>query len=304
MVASGQGLQVRPLTEFIYEQRSNADALRQGDFLKRTEELQQIVNKEGVPYTGADNRGFLVITQSCDLEMRNAKCKAKYICLAPVRRPSEAVAAQLSHSQSDIERKHHFATERDWNQLMQFVDRLLNNNEPGLFYLPEDQLVGVGEHLCAFLPLTFAVPVASCYAACVAARIVGIQNVFQAKLGWLAGTMYARVGTPALRNFLPKQQYREIRSDLLAQNVVQLRPPDHKCLFESIEEQPLPDETIEAVEKRITSLGLRATRKDRALRRVGEILSENLPDDRIPESRQKRLLELLRSDRELTDILG
>ena len=73
--------------------------------------------------------------------------------------------------------------------------KLLNNNHPEYFYLAEDVDCHLSEACVAFLKL--AIPIKSeHYDRCLAARISQLKEIFQAKLGWLAGNIYSRVGTP------------------------------------------------------------------------------------------------------------
>jgi len=77
-----------------------------------------------------------------------------------------------------------------------FVERLLNNNEPNYFYLHEDPALGIDGSHVAFLALSIAVKSDLHYQKCVDARVGTLCDPFKAKLGWLVGTMYSRVATP------------------------------------------------------------------------------------------------------------
>jgi hypothetical protein len=79
--------------------------------------------------------------------------------------------------------------------MKQFLERLLNNNEPNYFYLHHDLELGIAEPLVAFLALSIAVKAELHYETCLKARVAQLEDSFQAKLGWLVGNMYSRVGT-------------------------------------------------------------------------------------------------------------
>ena len=48
-----------------------------------------------------------------------------------------------------------------------------------------------------FLALSVALRI-SHYDACIGAKVAQLDDVFQAKVGWLTGNLYSRVGTPDL----------------------------------------------------------------------------------------------------------
>ena len=76
-----------------------------------------------------------------------------------------------------------------------FLSKLLNNNLPEYFYLAQDPELEITRPHVAFLTLSVAVKKEN-YQKCAAARIAQLQDIFQAKLGWLVGEIYSRIGTP------------------------------------------------------------------------------------------------------------
>ena len=75
-----------------------------------------------------------------------------------------------------------------------FTEQLLDNNAPDFFYLHEDASLGMGAPCCAFLRPTLTLNI-DVIGACQEAKAAQIKESFRAKLGWLAGNMYSRVGT-------------------------------------------------------------------------------------------------------------
>jgi hypothetical protein len=173
------------------------DVLGQGDILRRTPELEELLRRY-YPYFGDndENQFFLVITQSCDLVPRNTGvCKANYIELAAVRPLNVAIERELDvHAQRDFDLPFTVAGLKSRAKIEQFLERLFNNNEQNYFFLRNEPTAGLPEDCCAFLHLT--VPIKSeHYKICLESRILTLNTVFQAKLGWLVGQIYARVGT-------------------------------------------------------------------------------------------------------------
>jgi hypothetical protein len=175
--------------------------LCQGDLLRKTDAVQALLQDVHPHYAKEDYSHLLVLTQSCDLVRRAGECGARYVSLAAVRPLSlilerkidefqdpfakEAGVCAKGGSQSSIKRK-----------LQELLGRLLNNNEPEFFYLEPDRDRGLTEPSCAFLQLSIAVRARQHYATLLEARMLALSPVFQAKLGWLVGHMYSRVGTP------------------------------------------------------------------------------------------------------------
>lgn len=174
-----------------------ADVLSQGDVLRRTPELEQVL-KQYYPYFGdnEENQFFLVITQACDLVPRSSNvCKAKYIELAAVRPLRIAVEREFaSHIHPEFDLPFAVASQKARPKFEQFLERLFNNNEQDYFFLRAEVTAGLPEDCCAFLHLTVPIK-AEHYKTCLKARVLTLNTIFQAKLGWLVGQIYARVGT-------------------------------------------------------------------------------------------------------------
>lgn len=175
------------------------DHLCQGDLVAKTADVRAILEQVHPHYGKDDYSHLLVLTQTCDLA-RWPKCKARYVTLSAVRpltlvverevaRYQDTFAAQAGvcgkGAQSSIKR-----------ELEEFVERLLNNNEPEYFYLEPDHFYDLHEPSCAFLRLSIAVRASDHYETLLKARRLSLDKVFQAKLGWLVGNIYSRVGTP------------------------------------------------------------------------------------------------------------
>jgi hypothetical protein len=82
---------------FTYNHELSSGELCQGDVLKRTPELDELL-KEVHPHfhRKADYKYFIVLTQSCDLVIRaGGRCKAPYITIAAVRPVSTILGRQI-----------------------------------------------------------------------------------------------------------------------------------------------------------------------------------------------------------------
>jgi len=171
--------------------------LEQGDVLKRTPELEEILRNVHPHYGRNESyRAFVVTTQSCDLVLRGGKPKARYITIAGARPLTLAVTREVEACQGELEQKAKVCKQGHQARLLEKVCSLMNNNDGRYFYLHECGELHIDEALCVFLPLSVTIRTSDHYATCMNARIASLAPVFQAKLGWLVGHMYSRVGTP------------------------------------------------------------------------------------------------------------
>lgn len=174
--------------------------LQQGDILKKDEKIAEIF-EEVHPYfhRKSDYTHFIVLTQTCDLvprKERKDKFKAKYISLAAVRPLYVVVDRKIAEFQNDLARAAKVCSEKHKEKIKNYLISLLNNNVDGYFYLEPDIQAGLPNPSCAFLSLSVPFKAELHYRNFVDARILCLNQVFQAKLGSQIGNMYSRVGTP------------------------------------------------------------------------------------------------------------
>lgn len=195
---------------FTYRQEPLEKELYQGDVLSRTPELEDVLREVHPHYfRRTSNSHFLVLTQSCDLVRRGGKpCDARYISIAPVRPLAVLTERQIQRFQiPSLSDESPVCSERDRNRFHQFLERLFNNNEAEFFFLRRAVDRGLGEDSCAFLALSIAIKSELHYDTCVRAKVLELGDSFRAKLGWLVGQMYSRVGT---EDWTPSTLQREI----------------------------------------------------------------------------------------------
>jgi hypothetical protein len=112
-----------------------------------------------------------------------------------VRPLSVALGREIAKHQDDLAFAAGVCDAKSRQSVYLFLERLLNNNEGEYFYLEPEPAMGVLEASCAFLRLSVAFRAEEHYERLRAARLLSLDEVFQAKLGWLVGNMYSRVGT-------------------------------------------------------------------------------------------------------------
>lgn len=180
---------------WTYKDALTAD-LEQGDLLKKTDYIVDLLTQYHPYYaTHPQNQFFIVLTQSCDLFTRGGKCKSEYIALAPVR--PLRVILEREFSDSLRNRKpdaQPFASKLTRERYEDILTKIFNNNYPKYFFLEHQPDRGLSENMCAILPLSISVK-SEHYNECLNARFLQLDDAFQAKLGYLVGQQFSKVGT-------------------------------------------------------------------------------------------------------------
>ena len=161
------------------------------------------------------------------------------------------------------------------------LERLFNQNEQalGLFYLHPDAEAGISVPSIALLRVGVTLRVAH-YDILVRSRRGRLQPEFTAKLGWLVGNLYARVGTPDWT------ETRERRRELKALIQSTLGPSDPEVAprwvrqswvraaeDKGVELQDLPPDQLEAAIQKHKP----PTPKRLAIQQAERIISEVMP---------------------------
>ena len=202
---------------FTYS-RPELDKLKQGDILKKTPELLEILKEVHPHYTREDYLYFQVLTQSCDLVRRQGKCKSRYITLAAVRSLDLIIGRAIEgFSEKTIFQEKVFCSDIHKARLQDQLNKLLNNNDTNHFYLQEEPEYGLSNRCCTQLHLSISIKAYEHFDKCLDAKILELNENFRAKLGWLVGNLYSRVGT---EDFVPgaipdNNQYEQYLSELL-----------------------------------------------------------------------------------------
>jgi hypothetical protein len=184
---------------FCYAQSNDyvSTELSQGDVLRRTPELDKVLATVHPHFhQHRKNLYFMVLTQSCDLVIRDGEAgKAPYVNIAPVRPLDEVIAREIDSLRlQNIRGELPLLTHKARARLSDFARRLINNNVPQYFFLESDG-TELGQDCCAFLRLSIAIKSDLHYKTCVDAKFLQLNDSFQAKLGALVGQLYSRVGT-------------------------------------------------------------------------------------------------------------
>lgn len=139
------------------------------------------------------------------------------------------------------------------------LERLLHNTEESYFFVPESGHPHINADYCVFLKLSVALK-AIHYQVLVDAKVAQLADVFQAKVGWLTGNMYSRVGTPDLEEFedCPQDIKAKFFDETLYKDIAWLTSSQLSRLKESVKvwkrENPGKELTVEVATRLIQSI--------------------------------------------------
>jgi len=290
------------MPHFTYT-KPNFDQLGQGDILDKTAGIRKILKEVHPHYLKEDYKYFIVLTQTCDLVRRDGECKAQYITLAAIRPFDLLIEREIrKYQKQEIERKGRLLDIAYRSKLEAFVQRLLNNNESEYFYLNEDARMDFSERCVAFLRLSIPIKAADHYVTCLEAKKVELRDDFKAKLGWLVGVIYSRVGTEDwVPHTLSAQGFRKQIKDILDRSCGWL---DVKGFINELKklhsEQEINAFGEEKIRELVGSIKI-PVRKKKVLHRLEEIFQDN--PDIVSQDHIQRLLLRIENDSTFTSYL-
>lgn len=181
---------------FTYGEGCDKNALKQGDVLKKTPALNKVLMEYHSYFSKDQYTHFLVLTQTCDLVPRKGEYKARYITIAAVRPLKDAIDKQLIGLQTaQVKDGDLFYSDSNRQRLIEFLRKLHNNNDSDHFFLKAAPEHGLTNDSCAFLQLSVPIKTTEHYKTCSEAKCLELKDGFRAKLGFLVGDLYSRVGT-------------------------------------------------------------------------------------------------------------
>jgi hypothetical protein len=178
------------------------------------------------------------------------------------------------------------------SKLSQFIERLLNNNEPEYFFLYREPHFGIDEDLCAFLKLSIPLKSDIHYDTLLKAKVLQLKDSFQHKLGYLVGTMYSKVGT---EDWVPNQcdaeMFKEyIEAPLKNEDLILWLDPDiHKRVLKELKPFPLEEVTDEKFKEIIQEIKLtRDSKKKKLLELLDTVLTDlTISSDTIEKAKRR-----------------
>jgi len=279
---------------FIFEDGSgDLNALHQGDILQKTALLKRVMREAHPYYADAeDYHFFMVLTQSCDLVRRGGKRpRARYITVAAVRPFSIVFERLISKHRKNVDGFPIDICDRAQElRVKQTLERFLHNTEADTFFIRRASKDIFQEDYSVFLNLSIALRIDH-YEACLKSKKAQLRDVFQAKIGWLAGNIYSRVGTPDLESELsdPEAHKEEFFEELLYSRRVWLSPSQIKNLKTKVDrDQPYDEEAARTILESVPSDA------EALAQRVADQLVQNKIVDK---EKRETVVNILSSDR-------
>lgn len=287
---------------FTYKKDSERNSLCQGDLLEITDELRAVL-KDVYPYfLNEQYKYFMVLTQSCDLVRRGEKCKTPYITLAAVRSFDE-VFEKLLIKNKCVEDVNGFLLmdNKNWVRAYQLLERIYNNTESDYFFFYKDDLLGLPNSMVASLKVSITLKSELHYEKCLSAKILELSDEFKAKLGWLVGNIYSRVGTTDWESIKTESERKDMISNELKSHCIIGDKSQIKALKKELMERKeavkTPDDALEF----ITNYPLES-KYDQVIKVIEDIFSK--ASKNIPTQEKEMLLKSIKSSRTLKTLLS
>ena len=251
---------------FTYASPPDGNNLHQGDVIRRTTALDAVLRDVHPHYARPEYKFFVVLTQTCDLIRRDSfACSSRYITIAAARPFRLALERYIGDLPNDeIARHFGFIEESRRSKVEQFVQRLLNNNEPEYFYLHRSTDEGLPEDVCVFLRLSIALKAPLHYEALLSGKVLQLTEAFEHKLGYLVGSVYGRVGTEDWApDTLTESEFQKESRDRVAavDSVSWLQRDVHRQVLKKLKALPVDGLTIEAYRNAVRDSASLATNK-------------------------------------------
>ncbi len=182
---------------WTYQARFNKrkSDLEQGDIVVLSSKLRTVIQEQYPKFLCEGCFGFLVTTQSCDLARRKSKpCRATHIGIAPIRTLRSVLLKLLNDECKSVFHPRIFS-QSEKEKADNYIRRIFNYTEyySGVFYLHEEEKIGIGEESVALLREIISLDVKH-YQMLTKSREGRLKTEFQHVLGWLVGYLYSRIG--------------------------------------------------------------------------------------------------------------
>lgn len=279
---------------FTYKSNPDMSSLCQGDILEITDELKDVLTNVHPYFKNEQYRYFMVLTQSCDLVRRNSKpCKTPYITLAAVRCFSEFFEKLLvSKKYAENHSGFLLMESKQRSGASQLLERIYNNTEPDYFFLYKEEMLDFPESMIASLKVSIALKSELHYDACLKAKRLELSDEFKAKLGWLVGNIYSRVGTTDWESFLSSSQRKQMLAEELQSHCIIGTKSQIAILKKELTSNAKNLQTQEAVEDFILGCHI-DTPYDKMIKILEDVIQTS--SNNIPKKEKETLIKTIKS---------
>jgi len=237
---------------------------------------------------------FMVLTQSCDLVRRNGStCKTPYITLAAVRSFDAFFENQLL-KEKYAENLNGFLlmNTKQKERAYQFLERIYNNTEQDYFFLYKEPRLHLEESMIAMLKVSIALKSEMHYEQCLSAKLLELSDEFKAKLGWLIGNIYSRVGTTDWESIYTKRERTDMLNEELRVHCIITSKEKIKELKDALRKNADKLQSEEAVIDFITNCHI-DSQYDKMIQIIEEVIAST--GKAVPEAERTKLLNAIKS---------
>ena len=182
--------------------------------------------------------------------------------------------------------------EKNRDRAYQLVEREYNNTEPEYFFLYKEEALEFPESMVAYLKVSIALKSNEHYDKCLKAKKIELTDEFKAKLGWLVGNMYSRVGTADWGGVMSDQSRKDmLNNDLNSTCIIGNKEQLKMLKKEFLEQKELSFNHEEAIEF-ISNIALK-TKYDKVMDIIEEVIQ--MSGKKIPVDEKEKLLKSIRS---------
>lgn len=287
---------------FTYKKEIDKSSLCQGDLLEITDELRDVLRKVHPYFLNVQYKYFMVLTQSCDLVRRDrSKCKTPYITLAAVKKFDEFFEGLLLKNEY-AERINGlmFVDSKNWERAYQLLERLYNNTESDYFFLYKEDALGLSSSMIASLKVSIALKSEQHYEKCLSAKILELSDEFKAKLGWLVGNIYSRVGTTDWESIKTKSQRREMLIEELKTHCIKCEKAQITALKKALTDKAQEINTTEDTVAFIKGCNIKS-KYDQVIEILEEIISGS--GDNIPIEEKELLINTIKNTAKIKTLI-
>lgn len=288
---------------FTYKADADMESLCQGDVLNITEELAEVLKEIHPYFLNEQYKYFMVLSQSCDLVRRNGKnCKTPYITLAAIRSYDSFLEKTLI-KEKFAENVGGFLLmdEKKKEKAYQLIERIYNNTESDYFFLYKEDALEFPESMITYLKVSIALKSQEHYDKCLAAKKLELSDEFKAKLGWLVGNMYSRVGTADWEGIMTAQERKEMLNNDLASKCIIGSKEQLKTLKAKLTEKSEMIHNHEEAASFVSDIYVQ-TKYEKAMSIIEKIFQTS--SKKIPEVEKEKLLNAIKSRTALKNLFS
>lgn len=287
---------------FTYKPEIDKDSLCQGDILMITEELKDVLKEIHPYFLNKQYEYFMVLSQSCDLVQRTGnRCKTPYITLAAIRKYSSFLERIITRDKyAEAIGGLFLMDEKNLTRIFPVIERLYNNTEPEYFFLYKEQALDFPDPMVAYLKVSIALKSYEHYDKCLNAKKIELTDEFKAKLGWLVGNMYSRVGTADWQSSkTDEEKIENINKDIASKCVIGSKEQLNKLKIEIKTNSEVYDHEVAA--EYISGLDIKS-KYDNAMEVIEDII--NTSSKKIPLEEKENLIKKFKSRSTLKTLLS